>query len=198
MEKNYSVEIANAVNSVLDNFELKHRFSEERGIIRFKAGIENIISDIDCAIDIRKNSFFVFSRLPIKVDCSNKEMMGNMAEFICRANSAARQGTFEFDFNDGTICYRTFVDCENIVPPEKTIQNAIFIGLNIIGRYASGINSIVSGSSSPEKEVNRCENEYLRKLLNTAAEIVEARKNQKPNESENVNTDPSKKKGSED
>lgn len=197
MEKNYSVEIANAVNSVLDNFGVKHAFSEKRGVIRFKAGIENIISDIDCVINIGKNSFLVYSLLPIEVDCANKEMTENMAEFICRANCTTRQGCFELDFDDGMIGYRTFVDCENIVPTEKIIQNNIFIGFNMIGRYASGFNSIISGSSSPKDEIDRCENEHLRKILNNAAEIVEARRNPKTNESEHVNMDPFKKKGVE-
>lgn len=42
-------------------------------------------------------------------------MMAQMSEFLCGVSYRLKDGYFEFNFRDGEVRFRNFIDCEDVV-----------------------------------------------------------------------------------
>ncbi|WP_448774135.1 hypothetical protein [Blautia sp.] len=164
----YSKEIANIVKKFLEEDEWYYSFDEERGIFEFGLRVKGKIRKIRYIVDIRETEILVYGICPIAVDYDDKEVMAQMAEFICRANFGLKNGGFEFDFNDGEIRYKSFIDCDGALPVTEIIKNSIYCVAKMYDRYEKGITDIIFGGGSAKKAVDMCEKtpeEELRSML---------------------------------
>lgn len=110
----------------------------------------------------------VYGIYPIGADHDDEKMMAQMAEFICRANFGLKNGCFEFDFRDGEIRYKSFVDCDEVLPSTEVVKNSIHCTAAMYKRYATGITAIIFAGSSAKEAIAMCEkspDEELRSML---------------------------------
>lgn len=157
MKKNsYSIEIANIVKKYLYDDGCNYSFDEEHGIFKFSNRIKSEINEIVYHIYIGEDDMILYGFCPIKADCQNENMMMRMSEFICRANSDLCNGCFEFDFNSGNVNYRCYIDCANVLPSTKIIENSIYYIAAIFKCYAIGITSIIFSECSGKEAINMC------------------------------------------
>lgn len=106
----YSIEIANIVKQFLTEDSWNFSFDEEHGIFKFGLRIKGKIHSLKYFISIRTNEIIVYGICPIGVDEEDNKMMMEMAEFLHRVNWGLRNGCFEFDFRDGEIRFRSYID----------------------------------------------------------------------------------------
>lgn len=156
-EAEYSEQIKNAVQAYLTKDEWNFEFMEDRGIFRFTVGLSGRLRQINCIVDIGTDVFLVYASTPIAPEVDDREMMNRMAEFLCRANFGLKFGNFEFDFDDGEIRYKCYVDCVDGPPAMKTVEHAIMWPAAMFSRYGSGILEILYTDISPEIAVAKCE-----------------------------------------
>lgn len=165
---NYSNEIANVVKQFLTKDEWHYSFDEERGIFDFGLRVRNKIQKIKYIIDIKEDDMVIYGVCPISADSDDDKMMAQMAEFICRANFGLNNGCFEFDFRDGEIRYKSFIDCDKALPSIEVVRNSIYCTAEMYRRYADGIVSIIFMESSAKEAIDMCEksaDEELRSML---------------------------------
>lgn len=112
---NYSNEIANVVKQFLTEDDWHYSFDEERGIFDFGLRVRSKIHKIKYLIDVKEDEMIVYGICPIVADRDDEKMMAQMAEFICRANYGLNNGCFEFNFRDGKIRYKSFIDCDEVL-----------------------------------------------------------------------------------
>ena len=153
----YSDEIVNVVKQFLEEDDWHYSFNEETGIFRFGLKIRSKIQNISYVIDVHDDEFVTYGMCPIGVDREDLEMMAQMAEFICRANYGLKNGCFEMDWRDGEIRFRSYVDCENLLPSTTVVKNSVHCTAAMIKRYAPGIVDIIFGGAKAKDAITRCE-----------------------------------------
>lgn len=165
MTKNYSMEIANEINNFLLKNDWRFFFDEERGVFRFGLRLKNKIKTINYIIYTENKYYLVYAVSPIGADSDDYEMMARMAEFICRANYGLTSGDFELDMRDGEIRYKSYVDCDGIIPTEEMIRESIYCPAAMFERYAPGIFDIIFGNSTAIDAVDKCEKSIEEEIL---------------------------------
>ncbi len=153
----YSDEVVNVVKQFLAEDESHYSFDEDTGVFRFGFLVRSRIQNISFFIDVQEDEFITYGICPITADRKDPQMMAKMAEFICRANYGLKNGCFELDYRDGSIRYRSYVDCENLLPSTEVVRNSIYCTTAMIKRYAQGIVDIIFGGSTAKDAVTKCE-----------------------------------------
>ena len=165
---NYSNEIVNVVKQFLTDDDWHYSFDEECGIFDFGLNVRSKIQKIKYLIDVKEDEIVVYGICPIGADHDDEKMMAQMAEFICRANFGLKNGCFELDFRDGEIRYKSFIDCDEVLPSTEVVKNSIYCAAAMYKRYAAGITSIIFAGSSAKEAIAMCEkssDEELRSML---------------------------------
>lgn len=166
----YSDKIVNVVKQFLADDDWHYSFNENTGIFRFGLRIRSKIQNISYVIDVHDDKFVTYGMCPIGADCEDSEMMAQMAEFICRANYGLKNGCFEMDWRDGEIRYKSFVDCENLLPSTDVVKNSVHCTAAMIKRYAPGIVDIIFGGAKAKDAIDKCEKD----MPSTADELRSA------------------------
>lgn len=166
----YSDELANAVDQFLTDDDWNYSFDSDKGVFDFNLNVKSRLRKIRYLIDIKKDEIIVYGICPIGADPEDKAEMAEMAEFICRANYGLRNGNFEFDFRDGEIRFKSFIDCDCVIPSAEVIKDSIYCTAAMFRRYGDGIASILFASSSAKEAIEQCEkspSDELRRLLDS-------------------------------
>ena len=142
-DRNYSEKIANAIKNFLINDDWHFSFDEEKGRFTFGISLKSKLNRVDCKVIVNNYGYTVYGNSPITPEANDKTMMMEMADFLHRANFGLRNGCFELDMNDGELRYKSYVDCENLIPSQAVIENSIVMPARMIDRYAPGILSII-------------------------------------------------------
>ena len=171
--RNYSTEIANAINSYLKQDDWHFSFDEENGLFRFGLSLSSKIKKINYIVDVKEDEYIVYAIAPIGADEEDKKMMATMAEFVCRANYGLKNGNFELDMRDGEVRFKCFVDCESITPSKDMVQNSIHCPAIMFKRYGSGIVDIIFGNATATEAVNRCEKVAEIEMRSLLSELME-------------------------
>lgn len=156
--KKYSTDIAKAIQSFLKSDDWHFSFDDKEGRFKFGLSTRSKIKHFNYHILVHDDGYTVYTFSPVGADDDDKEMMRNMAEFVCRANYGLRNGNFEMDFNDGEVRYKTFVDCDGgAVPMSEIIKDSIYVLVSMFRRYGGGILDVVYQNVSGKKAVAKCE-----------------------------------------
>ena len=172
----YSNEIATVVKQFLDGDDWHYSFDENRGIFDFGLRIRSKIQKIKYLVDVKDDEIVFYGICPIGADRDDAEMMAQMAEFLCRANYGLKNGSFEFDFRDGEIRYKSFVDCDGVLLSTEVVKNSIYCIDAMYKRYAPGIVDIIFAGRSAKDAIAKCEKspeEELRSLFSELGEDAE-------------------------
>lgn len=136
----YSDEIAEVVKKFLEEDEWNYSFDDETGLFRFDLRIRSKIQKINYAIDVHKDEIVIYGISPVAADPDASECMVHMAEFICHTNYGIKNGCFEFDFEDGEIRFRSYIDCDNNMPSVEVVKNSVYCIAAMYKSYAQGFN----------------------------------------------------------
>lgn len=153
----YREELANVVKTFLTEDDWQFSFDENKGMFDFGLRIKSRIQKINYLVDVRKNELLVYGICPVCADRDEPEMMAQMAEFLCRANYGLRNGCFEFDFRDGEIRFRSFIDCRNLTPSTEVVKNSILCTAAMFEQYSPGIVDIIFTGGNAKDAIVRCE-----------------------------------------
>jgi len=170
----YSKDLVNIIKQFLVNDGWRFSFDENNGVFSFGLKVESKIKIIRYYITVYKNEIVVYGICPIGPDHTNANMMAQMAEFLCRANYGLKNGCFELDFSDGEIRFKSFIDCENVIPSIEIIRNSICCTEAMFKLYAPGIEDIIYNdcTSSIEESITKCEKSFEDELCSALTETL--------------------------
>ncbi len=146
--------VIEAIKSFFEKNEWNYQYNEEKKIFVSGINMNNVLGNVRMYISLEKNSYNVYMILNSKVE---QEYYVTVGEFLHRANYGLQNGNFEMDYRDGEIRYKTYVNFENIVISEEIVENSIFVGIAMLGRYGKGMLKIMLGESTPKECVEECE-----------------------------------------
>lgn len=126
-------------------------------MFKFDLKISSKIRKIKYVIDVKNDELVVYGICPVHADEKDEEMMAQMSEFLHRANYGLKNGCFEFDYEDGEIGFRSYIDCDGRLPSAENVKNSIYCTAAMFEQYGDGITSIVFADYSAQEAIAMCE-----------------------------------------
>ena len=151
-------EIREAVEYYFIKEETKHDPFDERNVAHAGYSIHSRLDHVNAFFHVHKDKLVIRIYLPIK---AREEDRAKVGEFLHRANYGLSSGSFDFDFDDGEISYRTCFYCgkEDFVPPTyEQIDFTLMVGLLTVDRYADALAKVIFGLVEPEDAIEEIEN----------------------------------------
>ncbi len=171
MADGYSYEIAERISEFLTSDDWHFRFDEEKGVFQFGLTLHRTkIKKVEYLIRVRQDDYILYAVSPLSADENDPAMMARMAELLCRINYGLRNGNFEMDYRDGEIRYKSYVDCEEILPSSKIIRNSIYIPATSFEGYGDAIVSVMFTDVSAEDAYEESMKRSLRSYLDQGSE----------------------------
>ena len=127
------------------------------GIFYFTLQMKSEISNINYFVGVREKSLSFYGIIQMNADPKDEKLMGQMAEFVCRANHGLKNGCFDLNFENGEICYRSYLDCDGIIPSKNMVGNSIYCIATMYMAYAPAISEILYGDVTAKEAVEKCE-----------------------------------------
>lgn len=168
----YSNELVNLVKKFLVDNDWHFSFDENTRVFDFGLRVKSKIQKINYIVDVHKDEIVVYGMCPFGADHTDSNMMAQMAEFLCRANYRLKNGCFELDFRDGEISFRSFIDCEDVMPSTGVIKKSIHCTAAMYKRYAPGIVDIIFSGCSAKEAITKCEKSPEDELRSMISEVV--------------------------
>lgn len=170
----YSTSISKAITDFLTEDDWNYTFDAEKGRFQFIMSTNRKLKNVSYIISVRDDSYIVYATSPIGPSADDPDEMARMAEFICRANFGLVNGNFELDFRDGEIRYKTYVNCDGIVPTKGMIRSSIFVIASMYKRYADGIIDVLFKDITPEEAIKNCEHETASAISDALHKLLQA------------------------
>ncbi len=150
------VNIENAIKNYLDedgwHYEMKE--DEEVAVFHFTLTVSGKIRELQYFVEVHEDGFSSIAVFPVNADIEDKQMM---AEFLHRANYSLREGNFEFDFRDGEIHYKCFIDCDGgIIPTKSMVRNSVLLPYHMYMRFVDGILGIIFNQETGKDAIEKC------------------------------------------
>ena len=168
----YSKDHVNIVKQFLVDDYWHFSFDENTGVFDFGLRVKGKIQKINYIVDVHEDEIVFYGMCPIGAEHTDANMMAQMAEFLCRANYGLKNGCFELDFRDGEIRFRSFIDCEDLMPSTEVIKNSIHCTAAMFKRYAPGIVDIIFSGCTAKEAIAICEKSPDDELRSLLAEVV--------------------------
>jgi len=165
MAEKYSFEIAEEIQQFLEQDDWHFEFLEEKGMFHFRVNVSGKLKKIEYVLQVREDDYLVYTICPLNADKDDPDAMQRISEFLTRVNYGTVNGNFEMDYHDGEIRYKTYVDCEDMLPSTKVIRDSIYIPASSFRQYGDGIVQLMFTEDSPGEVYEACRKKFLKKLL---------------------------------
>ncbi len=142
-EKNYSMNIANAVCDFLNEDDWHFSFDERRGIFKFRLRLKGKLKKVNYIVDIKDDEYLVYAISPLGAD-----------------------------EDDGEVRFKVHVLCEGVTPTAEMVKRSIYCPAMMFDRYGSGIVDIIFNGTSGKTAVEKCEKHSESDICSLLAELL--------------------------
>ena len=146
--------VVGAIKDFFEKGDMQYKYNEEKQLFRSGVDMQSALGNIDLIISVKENSYVVYAVMNSKAE---KNLYNQVAEFLHRANYGMLNGNFEFDYSDGEIRYKTYVNCDGIHPSSNVVADSILLPIIIFERYGKHLLNVMLGNGSPEEEIEKAE-----------------------------------------
>jgi hypothetical protein len=136
------------------------------------AYVEGDNSRYTCIAEAREaqEQVIVHALIAIRVP---KAKRSEIAEYIARANAGVAIGSFDLDFDEGQLAYRTSIDVEGVPLPSELIGPLVDHAVTMADRHFPGIMAVLFGGASPVEALDQIERYSLDEVIVLANELLE-------------------------
>lgn len=166
---NYMKNTINLITKFFDEGDWKYqRLKRENDDVVFKANISmgSILGYLKLHVIVRKNDYIVNATLN---NTAEKEAYPRITEYLHRANYSMSNGNFEFDYEDGEITYKTYVNFDGGVNlSEQVIEDSIIIPILMFDKYGKNLLRLMLESGDPKQLIEDAEQHFLKERIEKA------------------------------
>lgn len=148
----------NTIRLIKDFFEKenwKYDYIADRTTFTSGVRMNSILGTLRIYIYVQKDAYIVSVVLN---STAEKEHYAEVAEYLHRANYGLHNGNFEFDYRDGEIRYKTYVNFEDIELSASIVEDSIFCPIFMFDKYGKNLMRVMLGEGEPEELINEAEN----------------------------------------
>lgn len=142
------------IHEFFSQSDLKYRYIEEEKAFLSRINMNGVLGYLRIRISVREGSYTVYAILN---STPESEFYGKVAEYLHRANYGLYNGNFEFDYRDGEVRYKTFVNFDEIQLSMDVIAESIIIPLLMFEQYGKNLLRIMMGDGNPEELIKNAE-----------------------------------------
>ena len=99
----YAKENFDKLRQALDERKWHYDTDEEDYSVSFKVNGDDLLLDFQIRVDKKRDLVVLYSRLPFK---ASKERAVQMAQAVNHANTMLAEGSFDYNYKIGFLCYR--------------------------------------------------------------------------------------------
>lgn len=118
--------------------------------------MNNALGNVRLIIIVRPQFYTVYASIDNSVE---EKYYAQVSEYLHRANYGMQNGNFEFDYSDGSIRYKTFVNFEGSELSEDVITDSILVPIFMFDKYGKNLLRIMLGDSNPKQLIAELEEE---------------------------------------
>ena len=148
--------IAKAIEAYLKEKDWTFEYDVIHGVFSVEAELECQLATALVVYQAKEDSFLCYTTI---ADTAAPEIRTVVGEYLHRANYGLPNGNFEFDYDDGSIHYKTYFDCQSGTPTEKQLDDSMAIGLTLFDHYGDGLYELLRGGSQAKKLIDAIEQE---------------------------------------
>jgi hypothetical protein len=137
----------------LQQNDIQYFFSnEEKTLVRF--GVSTEKAQYPCLLDIvdSENRFIFFTFFPVYIP---ENIRIPMAKLLMRINYDIFLGSFEMDFIDGEMRFKTSIIYENVQLTEKMLEHLIKGNISTLDSYFQVLNEFIFGRLTLEDSIKQ-------------------------------------------
>lgn len=147
---NYSEQIADAIMQYLTAHGWTYDADMVHGIISVEAQLSCRLGSAMVIYQVMEQGFVCYTALPVD---AAPEVRAQVGEYLHRANYGLPRGNFEFDYDDGSVQYKTDFDCPGGVSTERQLEDSLAIGLTVVDHYGNGLLGVMGNGDSLAKQL---------------------------------------------
>lgn len=132
----------------------KYKYNEKKKMFLFGVNMNGVLGRLRMCIFLRDESYIVYAILS---NTPEEGCYGKVAEYLHRVNYGMRNGNFEFDYRDGEIRYKTYVNFEGSELSPDIITESILVPVFMVDLYGKNLMRIMLGDGDPAELVKEVE-----------------------------------------
>lgn len=136
----FSKKIAESIETYLKEQDYSYDYDAFHGTFAVEAELSCTLHSCLVVLQVTEDAFISYAALYAEVPALRLAYVG---EYLHRANYGLPNGNFELDYDDGSIHYKTFLDCPSEVPTARQLDEAFAVPLSVIDRYGDGLMKIL-------------------------------------------------------
>lgn len=150
----YNETIAKRIDTYLREQDWAFEFEEIGGVFTMEADLSCKLRTALVVYQVTENGFLCYTTI---ADEAPAEMRATVGEYLHRANYGLPNGNFEFDYDEGSIHYKTYFECPDGEPTTKQLEDSVAIGLTVFDHYGNGLYELLKGGSLARRLIVKME-----------------------------------------
>lgn len=135
-------------------YDCKEYDDGTRVVFYSSINMNNAIGHLRIFVIVRKDYYVVNVILNSKVE---EKYYNQVAEYLHRANFGMNNGNFEFDFDDGEIRYKTYINFEGIELSDDVVTDSILAPIFMFDKYGKNLLRLMLGEANPKELIEEIE-----------------------------------------
>ena len=159
----YSKQIAERIRCVLKEDGREFEFEKAEGVFTFTLPLNDCcIDELQYYIFVHDDRYILYAHPPFRADLTVRRNKWQLAMFLLKANYVLYDGSFQLNYRNGMIRYRIFHQCDDKIPSEENIREAIQAAAYAYETFGCGIAGILRCMMSAVYAFEVCQNEQLK------------------------------------
>ena len=122
--------------------------NENHTIFSSGVNMNNALGNLRIFIVVRKDYYIVNTILNNVVE---EKYYNQVSEYLHRANYGLNNGNFEFDYEDGEIRYKTYVNFDGVELSDSIIEDSILVPVFMFDKYGKNLLRLMLGDGNPKE-----------------------------------------------
>lgn len=132
----------------------KYDYLPEKQTFVSNVDLDNCVGVLRIFIFVRETEYLVYAILGNHV---NKDSYMRVSEFLHRANYGLPDGNFEFDYSNGEVRYKTYMNFKDGNISRDIIDDTVYVPIAMFERYGESLFKAIFGNEDIEQLVNAAE-----------------------------------------
>lgn len=129
-------------------------FDERRTMFTSGVNMNNAIGNLRLLVIVHQDYYIVEAHLNSAVE---EKYYNQVSEYLHRANYGLKNGNFEFDFIDGEIRYKTYVNFDGITLSDNIIAESILTPIFMFDKYGKNLLRLMLDKADPKELIEEVE-----------------------------------------
>lgn len=142
------------IKAFFEDSKWNYEFDEDKNVFTTNINMGGILGILRIYVFVTDTDYCVYTVLNNNAE---KTAYARVAEYLHRANYSFSNGNFEFDYRDGEIRYKTYVNFEGATLSTDIVEDSIYVTIFMFEKYGKNLFRAMLGNEDVESLVRDAE-----------------------------------------